>query len=186
MTAMKWVAAAALGAVAIVGPASAQGQDQQQTSQSSMSHRALTPSDLKWGPAPPGLPSGAQAAVLSGDPTGPGPFVVRLRATQDNWMVRPHSHSTPEKLTILQGTFHTGKGTTFDRSAAKDYPAGSFLSLPPDTYHYAWADQGTIVQIDGQGPFDIKYANPSDDPRNQGVGGAGQQTQTPETVPPSK
>ena len=35
--------------------------------------------DLKWGPAPPVLPAGAQMAVLSGDPGKAGTFVIRLK-----------------------------------------------------------------------------------------------------------
>ena len=38
-------------------------------------HVMFTPDQLKWGPAPPSLPAGAQMAVLSGDPTAKGPFV---------------------------------------------------------------------------------------------------------------
>ena len=34
---------------------------------------------LKWGPAPPNLPPGAQVAVLSGDPSKEGPFALRLK-----------------------------------------------------------------------------------------------------------
>ena len=34
--------------------------------------------ELKWGPAPPSLPPGAQVAVLHGDPGKTGPFVLRL------------------------------------------------------------------------------------------------------------
>ena len=33
---------------------------------------------LKWGPAPPIFPAGAKMAVVSGDPSKPGPFVVEL------------------------------------------------------------------------------------------------------------
>jgi hypothetical protein len=35
--------------------------------------------DLKWGPAPPTLPKGAELAVLSGDPSKDGLFVIRLK-----------------------------------------------------------------------------------------------------------
>jgi hypothetical protein len=40
-------------------------------------HAPVTSADLKWGPAPPSLPPGAEAAVVDGDPTKPGPFVMR-------------------------------------------------------------------------------------------------------------
>ena len=32
--------------------------------------------------------------------------------------------------------------------------------------HYAWMTGETIVQIHGMGPFQIKYVNSADDPRN--------------------
>jgi hypothetical protein len=33
--------------------------------------------------------------------------------------------------------------------------------------HYALAASDTVVQINGVGPFDVKYVNPKDDPRNK-------------------
>ena len=39
----------------------------------------VNPNQLKWGPAPPGLPPGAQLAVLSGNPGAAGPFVPRFQ-----------------------------------------------------------------------------------------------------------
>jgi hypothetical protein len=36
--------------------------------------------DLKWSPAPPIFAKGAQMAVLSGDPSKSGQFVIRLKA----------------------------------------------------------------------------------------------------------
>ena len=38
---------------------------------------AINAGELKWGPAPPTLPKGAQAAVVSGDPGGKDLYVVR-------------------------------------------------------------------------------------------------------------
>jgi hypothetical protein len=32
--------------------------------------------------------------------------------------------------------------------------------------HYAWTTAPTVIQVHGIGPFDIKYVNPTDDPRN--------------------
>ena len=31
--------------------------------------------------------------------------------------------------------------------------------------HFAYAKQPTIVQVSGNGPFDITYVKPADDPR---------------------
>jgi hypothetical protein len=46
---------------------------------SSQAAAQMNSSDLKWGPAPAVFPAGAQMAVLSGDPTKAGVFVVRLK-----------------------------------------------------------------------------------------------------------
>lgn len=43
-------------------------------------HSFITPTDIKWGGAPPMLPKGAKIAVLQGDPGKTGPFVIRLLA----------------------------------------------------------------------------------------------------------
>ena len=64
---------------------------------------------LKWGPRPPGLPEGAQAAVVEGDPSKAGPFVVRLDLP-DGYEVRPHWHPTSERISVLRGTFLMGDG----------------------------------------------------------------------------
>ena len=34
--------------------------------------------DIKWGPAPPVIPPGAQLAVVAGDPSKEGLFTIRL------------------------------------------------------------------------------------------------------------
>jgi quercetin dioxygenase-like cupin family protein len=147
----------------------------------------LTPDQLKWEEVPAGLPKGAKAAVLSGNPAAAGFFTVRMQVAQDNYTVKPHTHPTDEMITVVKGTFHAGMGTQFDKSAAKDYSEGSFLVMPANSPHFAWADKDTIIQISGAGPFQIKYVNPADDPRQQGVGGAGQSGQTSDsTNPPAK
>ena len=42
--------------------------------------QASNSQDLKWSPAPPIFAKGAQMAVLSGDPSKSGQFVIRLKA----------------------------------------------------------------------------------------------------------
>jgi hypothetical protein len=43
---------------------------------------------------------------------------------------------------------------------------GGFVVLPAEMKHYAWSTGDAIIQIHGKGPFQIKYVNPADDPRN--------------------
>ncbi|HEV8589664.1 MAG TPA: cupin domain-containing protein [Pyrinomonadaceae bacterium] len=130
-------------------------------------HIATTPDELKWGPAPPGLPPGAELAVVSGDPSKAGaPFTMRAKFP-DGYKVPPHWHPTDENVTVIQGTINIGMGDKFDESAAKQLPAGSFALMPKRMHHFAWASGETIVQIHGTGPFAITYVNPADDPRHK-------------------
>jgi hypothetical protein len=38
--------------------------------------------------------------------------------------------------------------------------------LPANMAHFAKGAKEAIVQIDSEGPFQINYVNPADDPRN--------------------
>jgi hypothetical protein len=46
------------------------------------------PAELKWLDGPPGLPAGAQFAVVKGDPTKKGMFTIRAKLPA-NYAVRP-------------------------------------------------------------------------------------------------
>lgn len=128
-------------------------------------HKVFTPSDLQWGDAPAGLPAGAKIAVLNGNPNKKGPFTIRLQVP-DGYKIAPHSHPTMERLTVISGTFHAGMGAKFDEAAGHEMPPGGFVALPAGMKHFAWSTGETIVQVDSEGPFVIKYVNPADDPRN--------------------
>jgi ChrR-like protein with cupin domain len=124
----------------------------------------LVPADkVQWAPAP-GLPAGAQIAVLEGNPSEKGALTLRLRFPA-NYNIPPHWHSMTERLTVLSGTFHVGMGDTLDRNASQTLESGGFVSLPATMHHFAWTSTPTVVQINLEGPFDVFYVNPSDNPR---------------------
>src|SRR4051812_45903077 len=126
-------------------------------------HVLLTPGDIKWGPAPPVLPPGAQAAVLDGDPSKPGFFTLRLKFP-DGYKIPAHWHPTVENIVVVQGTFRAGMGDTHTDAGLHDFPAGSFIVMPKEMRHFASARGEVIVQIYGQGPFLVNYVNPADNP----------------------
>ncbi len=128
-------------------------------------HKILAPAELTWGDAPQGLPAGAKMAVLDGDPTKRGSFTVRLQSPA-GYKISPHTHPTAERVTVISGTFHLGMGDKFDESAGREMGPGSFAVLPAGMKHFAWSSADSIVQIHSEGPFQIKYVNPADDPRN--------------------
>src|SRR5687768_9395270 len=70
-------------------------------------HQLIAPNEIKWGPAPPSVPAGAQAAVLYGDPAKEGLFAFRLMTPKD-YAIGPHTHPKPEIVTVISGTVRLG------------------------------------------------------------------------------
>jgi len=128
-------------------------------------HMAVQPNALKWGPPPPGLPAGAQVAVVSGNPGSDGPYVVRARLPA-GYKIPPHTHPTDENVTVLSGAFHVGMGDKFDTKKGETLRAGGFFNAQKGMQHYGWTTSPTVIQVHGMGPFTINYVNPADDPRN--------------------
>src|SRR5262245_28134704 len=129
-------------------------------------HTIVPAQEIKWGPAPAMLPPGAEAAVLFGDPSKEGLFVLRLKFPA-GYRVPPHTHPVDEVITVISGTFNMGMGETADQSKAQPLPAGSFFALPPGTAHFVSTNEQTIVQISTNGPWGLTYINPADDPRQK-------------------
>ncbi len=126
-----------------------------------------SPTAVEWKAAPAALPPGAKMAVLEGDPTKEGPFVVRFQFP-DGYHVPPHTHPKTERVTVISGILHLATGETLDRGSAKKLPAGSFGYWPAGMKHTAWSEGETVIQLHGTGPWQINYVNPADDPRNAG------------------
>lgn len=122
--------------------------------------------DLTWGPAPPAFNAGAEMAVVDGDPSKPGPFVIRAKFPA-GFKVMPHWHPTDESITVISGTLVAGMGEKWDDAAMKTFTAGAFARMPKKTPHYVQAKEATIVQVHGTGPFTLTYVNPNDDPRKK-------------------
>jgi quercetin dioxygenase-like cupin family protein len=128
--------------------------------------KVVAPDELTWGRPPPGLPPSIEAAVVDGDPTQPGNFVVRLRL-RDGTQIRPHWHPTDENVTVLSGHFAIAMGDVWSARQLKELGPGGFVHLPASHRHFGQARGETVVQINSTGPFEIHYVHPSDDPRNQ-------------------
>lgn len=118
---------------------------------------------LKWGDPPPVFEKGASFTVVSGNPMGDGPYVVRLKMPA-GYKVNPHWHPVDENVTVLSGTFMIGMGDNFDKASMKEVPVGGFVLLPAEMRHFAMAKTATVVQVHGMGPFKMTYVHPEDDP----------------------
>ncbi|MEY9136325.1 quercetin dioxygenase-like cupin family protein [Bradyrhizobium diazoefficiens] len=125
-------------------------------------HIVRNSGDLKWETAPPTLPKGADIAVLSGDPSKEGLFVLRLRMPS-GYKISAHNHPTDEGATVITGNFHIGMGDKLDETKAIELTAGGYAEAPAKMNHYGWTSSPSVVQIHGQGPFG-NYVNPADDP----------------------
>jgi len=124
----------------------------------------VTPTTIKWQDGPPSLPRGAKMALLEGDPSREGPFVMRAKLP-DGYKIPPHTHPKDERVTVLSGTLYLGMGGKFNEKEGMALPAGSYARMPAGMKHFGWARGETVIQVNGEGPWVIEYVNPDDDPR---------------------
>jgi ketosteroid isomerase-like protein/quercetin dioxygenase-like cupin family protein len=127
------------------------------------SHVMVEAGAIKWGDPPPSMPAGAKIAVIAGDPSKPGPFVVRVQVPA-GYRIAPHWHPGDENVTIFSGTVALGMGETWDDSTMKSIGTGGYAALPAEMRHYFLAKTASTLQVHGIGPFVINYVNPADDP----------------------
>jgi quercetin dioxygenase-like cupin family protein len=118
---------------------------------------------ITWGDPPPSLPPGSKMAVISGDPSKPGPFVVRAQVPA-GYKIAPHWHPGDENLTVLSGTIGLGMGETWDESTMQSLGPGGYVALPAQMRHSFVSKTASTFQVHGMGPFVVNYVNPADDP----------------------
>ena len=126
----------------------------------------VTPSEVKWAPFP-ALSTGAQIAVIYGNPFKPEHYVMLIKYPP-NFKVLPHFHPIEQVATVLSGTIYSGIGESFDPNKLTMFPAGSIYTEPVKTPHFSETRaEGVILQVTGVGPNAMQYVNPSDDPRKK-------------------
>jgi len=129
--------------------------------------QSILPEDIVWKPFS-AFPPSVRLAVVVGQPSEPGPYVVRVKVPTGVKLM-PHKHPEDRVYTVMSGVFYIGLGARFDADGLKAYPPSSVLVLPGDTFHFHWAKSGEyITQVTGIGPLGLEYLDPQDDPRNQG------------------
>ncbi len=97
-------------------------------------------------------PSGADNAVLYGDPAKPGLYIVLVRWHAGH-MSHPHFHPNDRFITVISGTWWVGTGTKFDPDTTVPMPAGSYVTHFGKQVHYDGAKGGdTVLEIAGAGP----------------------------------
>lgn len=119
--------------------------------------------DLKWAEHP--VAKGLSQAVVYGDPSKPGMYVVRVKFAP-GVMSPPHFHPEQRFVQVLKGTWWTGAGPKWDKDATTPLAAGSFATHFPNKIHYDGAkDEEVIVQISGIGPSGTTLVDESGKPK---------------------
>jgi hypothetical protein len=109
------------------------------------------PDQIPWGPV---NAAGGQTAVVVGDPSKPGFYMVYNRWTKGNHFSRPHFHPNDRYIVVLQGTWWVGSGPKFDPdNGSVPMPAGSFVTHYGKQVHWDGAkDEDAVLLITGEGP----------------------------------
>jgi len=106
------------------------------------------PDQIKWSTEN----NGAQNAVVLGDPTKPGLYIVLTKWTAGH-MSHPHFHPNNRYITVLSGTWWVGTGRKYDPASTVPLPTGSFVTHYGKEVHYDGAKEGdTVLEIVGEGP----------------------------------
>lgn len=97
-------------------------------------------------------PIGAKMAVLQGDPSKPGLYIVLVKWTPHHFS-HPHFHPNDRFITVLSGTWWVGTGAKFDPDSTVPLPAGTFVTHFGKQIHYDGAkDAEAVLEIVGDGP----------------------------------
>jgi quercetin dioxygenase-like cupin family protein len=108
------------------------------------------PDNLKW--RDPTGAAGVNQAVLHGDPTKPGLYVVMNRFKPGNFS-KPHFHPNDRYITVIKGTWWVGTGNKWDKDATVPVKAGGFVTHYGKQVHYDGAkDEEAWLLIVGDGP----------------------------------
>jgi quercetin dioxygenase-like cupin family protein len=116
--------------------------------------RSVLPEDIVWKPFP-AFPPSARLAIVVGEPSEPGPYVIRVKLPSDVKLM-PHQHPENRVYTVMSGVFYVGLGSRFDVDKLQAYPPGAVVVLPGGTPHFHWAKSGEYVtQVSAIGPLGI-------------------------------
>ncbi len=128
--------------------------------------RVIHAEDVEW-KAFPAFPAEARLAVLVGEPTQPGPYVIRVRLPGGS-KIMPHKHPEDRIYTVISGVFYVGLGEEFDDSKLTAHAPGTVVILPGGQPHFHWAKSGEYVtQVTAMGPLGLAYIDPTNDPRSE-------------------
>lgn len=111
---------------------------------------AVTPDTIEWKELRKSPP--LHRAMIHGAQEQPGSFTFRVRAAAGHRLL-PHTHPDERVITVLEGTYWSAVGATWDESKLIAFPRGSFYVVPAGVPHYSAVLEGeTVFQESGTGP----------------------------------
>src|SRR5215475_14118787 len=82
--------------------------------------RVIHEADIQW-KAFAAFPPAARLAVLVGDPSQRGPYLIRVKLPSGTKM-QPHRHPEDRIYTVISGVFYIGLGDRFDPAKLVAHP----------------------------------------------------------------
>jgi hypothetical protein len=114
----------------------------------------IPPENIKWVRNAAGT---QEQAVLFGDPSKPGPYVIRIKWLPPNNMSRPHVHPNDRFFVVISGTWWVGSGTKFDPDSTVPAKPGTYVIHYANQPHYDGAkNEEAVIQVWGMGPNTTK------------------------------
>jgi len=108
--------------------------------------------------------TGVQTTVLSGNPSGPGPYAFEIRVPA-NTRIAAHLHRDNRHALVVSGEWNFGYGDVATNAAAMKLGPGGYYTEPAGVNHFAFTgDKPAVVFITGEGPTDTIYVNAADAP----------------------
>lgn len=123
----------------------------------------LQPNEIQFKPWQ-GLPaSSGEMSMLYGDLDKSGPYLVLMR-WNPGWFSAPHNYRTDRICVVVAGTWWVNSGEDFAPQQTVPVHAGGFVLRHARTWHYdgvpSSAHEPVVIAVFGEGPVDIRLADP--------------------------
>jgi hypothetical protein len=69
------------------------------------------------------------------------------------------------QIRLATTVLRAATGDKMDTAHAHALKTGGYHHLPGKVHHYAFTKTPTVIQVNADGPFDVTYINPDDDPQ---------------------
>jgi quercetin dioxygenase-like cupin family protein len=101
--------------------------------------------------------SGIRTTVVAGDPTGVGPYTIRV-SVPAHTKIQAHTHRDSRTAVVVSGVWYFGYGPAAGAADEKALSPGSFYTEPGGVAHFAETKADPVViYITGNGPTDTVF-----------------------------